>query len=95
MLGRDLLNVLDSERFEKVLTLALAVHWGDKAVDDWIEGELNHTPVQWVRDAERIRERNQEMQAALVELVSAVQDAQRRRAGGDPNAIASDMISAT
>ena len=35
MLGRDLLNVLDSERFEKVLTLALAVHWGDKA---WTTG---------------------------------------------------------
>ena len=68
---------------------------GRQGVDDWIEGELNHTPVQWVRDAERIRERNQEMQAALVELVSAVQDAQRRRAEGDPNAIASDMISAT
>ena len=43
MLGRDLLNVLDSRRFEKVLTLALAVHWGDKAVNDWIEGELNQT----------------------------------------------------
>lgn len=88
MLGRDLLNVLDSRRFEKVLTLALAVHSGAEAVDQWIEGELNQTPIRWARDTERVGQRNEEMHTALIELVSAVQDAQRRHAAGDPNAIA-------
>ena len=95
MLGRDLLNVLDSQRFEKVLTLALAVHWGAEAVDDWIEGELNQTPIRWARDIERVGRRNQEMHTALIELVSAVQAAQRVHAEGDPNAIAWNGIATT
>jgi len=38
---------------------------------------------------------NTELLTALDELVSAVQDGLRRHAAGDPNAIASNLISAT
>jgi hypothetical protein len=66
-----------------------------EAVDDWIEGELNQTPIRWARDIERVGQRNEEMHTALIELVSAVQDAQHRQAAGDPNAIEWNAIAAT
>jgi hypothetical protein len=86
LLYRDLLGVLDSARLESVLTLASAANAGQEAVDHWIAGE-------------RVRERQtaarEELLLALVELVSAVQDGLRRHAAGDPNAIKSNLISAT
>jgi len=85
-LYRDLLGVLDSNRLNAVLTLAMAANAGGDAVEDWIGGQ---------RETNAHVLANQELLLALVELTSAVQDGQRRHAAGDPNAIASSTISAT
>ena len=85
-LYRDLLGVLDYDRLNAVLTLAIAANAGGNAVEDWIAGQ---------RNANNQVLANQELLLALVELTSAVQDAQRRHDAGDPNALKSNMLSAT
>lgn len=99
MLYRDLLGVLDSRRLNEVLTLAIAANGGGDAVDDWIESMINpHAPVecgQRDRDARLLAESNTELLNALVELVGALQDAQRRHDAGDVNALKSNMLKAT
>jgi hypothetical protein len=85
-LYRDLLGVLDSNRLNKVLTLAMAANAGGDAVEDWIRNQPS-------RDRELFA--RQELLLALIELTSAVQDGERRHAAGDPNAIKSNLISAT
>ncbi|HUD64690.1 MAG TPA: hypothetical protein VMQ17_08935 [Candidatus Sulfotelmatobacter sp.] len=86
MLYRDLLGVLDGPRTMMVLTLAMAATNGANAVDKWIQDQAFAAPV---------AQANQDLLLALVELTSAVQDGQRRHAAGDPNAIKSNLISAT
>jgi hypothetical protein len=86
LLYRDLLGTLDAARLESVLTLASAASAGMEAVDQWMVG-------QQIRDRQAAA--NNELLLALVELTSAVQDGLRRHAAGDPNAIASNLISAT
>lgn len=85
-LYRDLLGVLDSERLNAVLTLAMAANAGGDAVGDWIAKR----PAQ---DTHALA--TQELLLSLVELVSALQDGLRRHAAGDADAIKSNMISAT
>lgn len=80
------LGRLDSRLMRQVLTLALATNEGSDAVEHWIAGQFA---------AHTNNDRMQDVLLALVELTSAVQDAQRRYAAGDPNALQSNMISAT